>query len=71
MNAKLQPCPFCGHAADFTVLDYDGGKKTYNIWCGEGESQGCGAVLFGELGESRRVLIAKWNHRPAPEEPTP
>ncbi len=70
MTTPIQPlpCPLCGTGANVTRLPHTGKYAVYNVGCGitDDDSDSCGLVLFGDSGERRMDVVAKWNRRVSP-----
>ena len=58
MPEKLKPCPLCGGKRVGSLQPLSGRGRPWNVFC-----DGCGLVLFGDSGESRRVMVERWNNR--------
>ncbi len=55
-------CPICGGPAS-AIQPIRGRGRQWNVGCNSDErleSEACGLVLFGDEGESRNALEAKW-----------
>jgi hypothetical protein len=64
---KPNPCPLCGQEAQVTRV-----TGCWNISCEEPSPgpERCGLVLFGGAGDTRRVMVERWNRRVQPATPT-
>jgi len=59
MAENLNPCPFCGMAANVGSYDAYGGKTAWSVECANWQE--CGAI--NQSHDTRESAMAAWNRR--------